>query len=50
MTATAERRPSPARPQLVAVPTPAEAQAFDRFLASWLAEAAERRIRRQMAR
>lgn len=37
------------RPHLVAVPSEAEARTFDRFLAEWLAEAAERRIRRRGA-
>jgi hypothetical protein len=45
--ASVERRP---RPHLVAVPSEAEVAAFERFLAAWLAEAAERRIRRQTAR
>lgn len=45
--------PAPAptrRPTLTPVPTAPEQRAFERFLAAWLAEAAERRIRRQAGR
>lgn len=43
-------RPQPARPTLTPVPSAPDQRAFERFLASWLAEAAERRIRRQAGR
>lgn len=54
---TAERRSTPAtdrgqqpqRRHLVAVPSDAEVRSFERFLAQWLAEAAERRMRRSTA-
>lgn len=50
MTAPAPR-PQPARrPALTPVPSAPEQRAFERFLASWLAEAAERRVRRQAGR
>lgn len=50
MTAPAPRPQGERPPRLVPVPTPAETQAFERFLAGWLAEVAERRIRRQVGR
>lgn len=36
-------------PSLVPVPSEAEVRSFERFLAEWLAEAAERRLRRREA-
>ena len=37
------------RTRLTPVPSEAEVRTFERFLAEWLAEAAERRIRRRAA-
>ena len=53
MTFRAEPRTARAperRATLTPVPSAPDQRAFERFLASWLAEAAERRIRRQAER